>query len=192
MDSKKVEIIKKLPPPTTVRGIRSFLDQATYHRKLIWMYAKITRPLYLLLKKGEKYICTKSCQEAFEEMKKMLTTTLILVTPKWTMEFHVHCDVSNIAIGAVLAQNIHGDRDCPIHYPSRLLNNAENNYSTTGREALTRIYSTTEREALAMIYLVGKFRHYLLANHFVFYVDHQASSIQANCKMDAFTSRIRL
>jgi hypothetical protein len=92
----------------------------------------------------------------------MLTTTPILVTPNWTMEFHVHYDASNIAIGAVLAQNIHGDRDSPIHYASRLLNNAEKNYSTT------------EREALAMIYLVGKFRHYLLANHFIFYVDHQA------------------
>ena len=60
-----------------------------------------------------------------------------------------------------MAQNIHGDKDSPIHYASRLLNSAEKNYSTT------------ERKALAMVYSVGKFRHYLLANHFVFYVDHQ-------------------
>ena len=78
------------------------------------------------------------------------------------MDFHVHCDAFNIPIGAVLAQNIHGDRDSPIHYANRFLNSAEKNYSTT------------EREALAMIYSVGKFRHYLLANHFFFYVDHQA------------------
>ena len=78
------------------------------------------------------------------------------------MDFHVHCDASNIAIGVVLAQNIHGDRDSPIHYASQLLNNVEKNYSTT------------KREALAMIYSVGKFRHYLLANRFIFYVDHQA------------------
>ena len=78
------------------------------------------------------------------------------------MDFHVHCDASNIAIGALLAQNIYGDRDSPIHYASQFLNNVEKNYSTT------------EHEALAMIYSVGKFRHYLLANHFVFYVDHQA------------------
>ena len=78
------------------------------------------------------------------------------------MEFHVHCDVCNIGLGAVLAQNIQGDRDSSIHYASQLLNNAEKNYSTT------------ERESLAIIYSVGKFRHYLLANHFAFYVDHQA------------------
>ena len=104
------------------------------------MYADITRPLYLLLKKGEKYIWIKSCQEAFEEVKKRLITTSILIIPNWTMDFHVHYDASNIAIGAVLAQNIHGDRDSPIHYASRFLNNAEKNYSTTEREALAMIY----------------------------------------------------
>ena len=35
-------------------------------------------------------------------------------------------------------------------------------------------YTTTEREGLAMVYAVKKFCHYLLANQFVFYVDHQA------------------
>ena len=162
MDFKKVGVIKSSSPPTTVREICSFLGQTTYHQKFIWMYAEITQPLYLLLKKGEIYIWTKSCQEAFEEVKRRLTTTPIVVTPNWTMEFHVHCDAANIAIAVVLAQNIQGDRDYPIYYVGRLLNNAEKNYNTT------------EREALAMIYLVGKFRHYLLANHFVFYVDHQA------------------
>ena len=78
------------------------------------------------------------------------------------MDFHIHCDASNTAIGAVLAQSIYGDRDSPIYCASRLLNIVENNYSTT------------KCEALAMVYSVGKFRHYLLANHFVFYVDHQA------------------
>ena len=162
VDPKNVGVIKELPPPTTVQGTRSFLGQATYHRKFIWMYAEITRPLYSLLNKGKKHNWTKSCQEAFEEVKKRLTTTHILVSPNSKLDFHVHCDASNIAIGAILAQNIHGNMDSPTHYASRLLNSAEKNYSTT------------KREALAMVYSIGKFRHYLLANHFVFYVDHQA------------------
>ena len=52
--------------------------------------------------------------------------------------------------------------DFPICYASRQLNNAEKNYTTT------------EREGLGMVYAVKKFRHYLLANKFVFFVDHQA------------------
>ena len=52
--------------------------------------------------------------------------------------------------------------DFPISYASRQLNTAKKNYTTT------------EREGLGMIYAVKKFRHYLLANKFVFFVDHQA------------------
>lgn len=78
------------------------------------------------------------------------------------MEFHVHCDTSNIAIGTVLAQNIHGDRDFCIYYSNKILNSAE------------KKYRTMKHEALAMIYSVGKHKNYFLANHFVFYVDHEA------------------
>ena len=52
--------------------------------------------------------------------------------------------------------------DFPISYASRQMNSAECNYTMT------------EREGLSMVYAVKKFRHYLLANKFVFFVDHQA------------------
>ena len=52
--------------------------------------------------------------------------------------------------------------DFPVTYASRQLNSAEKNYTTT------------EREGLAMVYAVKKFRHYLLANRFIFFVDHHA------------------
>src|ERR1700738_1920331 len=162
IDPKKISVIQNLPPPTNVKSLRAFLGSVTYHRRFIWMFAQITRPLYALLKKDEAFEWTTNCQQTFELVKRLLTTTPILMAPNWSMEFHVHCDASNIAIGAVLAQKVNGNIDSPIYYASRLLNQAEKNYSTT------------EREALAMVYSVNKFRHYLLANHFVFYVDHQA------------------
>ena len=62
----------------------------------------------------------------------------------------------------VASQPGDGKLDFPICYASRQLNSAEKNYTTT------------EREVLGMIYAVKKFWHYLLANQFVFFVDHQA------------------
>ncbi|NHV87523.1 hypothetical protein HA385_23340 [Escherichia coli] len=50
--------------------------------------------------------------------------------------------------------------DFSISYASRQLNSAEKNYTTT------------EREGLGMVYAVKKFRHYLLANKFVFFTNH--------------------
>jgi hypothetical protein len=62
----------------------------------------------------------------------------------------------------MLAQNPIGKCDHPIVYASRFLNNVEKNYTTIKREALTMIYS------------LHKFKHYLLRNKFVFYIDHMA------------------
>ena len=159
---KKISVIQNLPPPTNVKSLRAFLGSVIYHRRFIWMFAQVTRYLYALLKNDEVFEWTTTCQQTFELVKKLFTTTPILKAPNWAMDFHVHCDASNILIGAVLAQKMNENIDSPIYYVSRLLNQAEKNYSTT------------EREALAMVYSVNKFRHYLLTNHFVFYVDHQA------------------
>ena len=58
--------------------------------------------------------------------------------------------------------------DYPIVYSSRKLNKAERNYSTT------------ERESLGMVFALQNYQHYLLANLFVFYTDHQALKYLVN------------
>ncbi len=78
------------------------------------------------------------------------------------MKFDVHIDVSLLAMGAMLSQNIIGKSDQPIVHASKLLNKREQNYNTI------------ERKALVMVFSLHKFRHYLLGNKFVFYVDHMA------------------
>jgi hypothetical protein len=76
------------------------------------------------------------------------------------MEFHVHTNASLLAIGVILFQNVIRKSDQPIVYVSRFLNKVKQNYNTIERKALTIIFS------------LQKFRHYLLGNKFVFYVDH--------------------
>ena len=95
-------------------------------------------------------------------MKTRLATIPILAYPNWDKEFHVHVDASNYAIRATLTLTGDHGLDHPVYFASRLLSKAEKNYSTM------------DREALGMVYAVQKFRHYLLATPFIFYVDHQA------------------
>jgi hypothetical protein len=76
------------------------------------------------------------------------------------VEFHVHIDVYLLVVGAMLSQNITSKSDKPIVYAFRLLNKSKINCKTT------------HREALAMVFSLHKFRHHLLGNKFVFYVDH--------------------
>ena len=49
MDIEKVEIIEKLPPPTSVKGILSFVGHAGFYRRFIKDFSKITTPLSNLL-----------------------------------------------------------------------------------------------------------------------------------------------
>ncbi len=78
------------------------------------------------------------------------------------MEFHVHIDAFLLVVGALLSLNIIGKNDQLVMYASRLMNRVEHDYSTTPRKALT------------MVFTLHKFKHYLLGNKFVFYVDHMA------------------
>ena len=95
-------------------------------------------------------------------MKRKLVKAPILRFPNWSIKFHVHIDALGLAIGAILTQLGNDGMDYPIVYSRRKLNKAEKNYSTT------------EREALGMVFALQKYRHYLLANPFIFYTDHQA------------------
>jgi len=46
--------------------------------------------------------------------------------------------------------------------------------------SLKIIYTTIERKVLAMVYALHKFKHYLLYNMFIFYVDHMALTYLVN------------
>ena len=111
---------------------------------------------------------TPAAQDALEKIKLAYSNAPILIAPDWSRPFHVHTDASNIAVGVMLAQNINGKNDQLVAYASRLVNQAERNYSTT------------EREALTMINAVKKFRHYLLGNKFGYMVDHHSLSYLVN------------
>jgi hypothetical protein len=101
-------------------------------------------------------------QKGLDALKKKLVNASILIFPDWKKEFHVHVDVSSIALGVVLSHPREGYIDHPVSFASRKLSTAKNNYTTT------------EWEGLAMVYVLQKFRHYLLGSHFKMYTDHYA------------------
>jgi hypothetical protein len=56
------------------------------------------------MKKGTKYVCSKDCDEAFQTLKKLLTTSLVLAQPDITKPFNIYCDASGTGLGCVLMQ----------------------------------------------------------------------------------------
>nr|GEV53921.1 reverse transcriptase domain-containing protein [Tanacetum cinerariifolium] len=82
VDRVKVDVIAKLPHPTTVKGVRSFLGHAGFYRRFIQDFSKIARPMTYLLEKDTPFVFSKECVDAFDTLKKKLTEASILVEAK--------------------------------------------------------------------------------------------------------------
>ena len=123
VDQAKVSIIRNLMPPTTVKGIRSFLGHAGFYRRFIRDFSKIARPLCRLLEKDTKFYFDESCHNAFEEIKSRLVEAPIMAKPDWNREFEIICDASDFAMGAVLGQKAEKVFKA-IYYASKTFNEA--------------------------------------------------------------------
>ncbi|XP_070003437.1 uncharacterized mitochondrial protein AtMg00860-like [Nicotiana sylvestris] len=102
VDKAKIEVILKLPPPTSTKGVRSFLGHMGFYRRFIKDFSKIVNPLCKLLEKDAKFVFNDECMKAFELLKYKLTTTPIITTPNWSLPFELMCNASDVMVGAVL------------------------------------------------------------------------------------------
>nr|GEZ87223.1 reverse transcriptase domain-containing protein [Tanacetum cinerariifolium] len=159
VDKAKIEVILKLPHPTTVEGIRSFLEHAGFYHCFIKDFSKISRPMTHLLEKNLPFIFSNECIQAFRTLKDKLTEAPILIAQNWDQPFELMCDANDYAVGAVLGQRIE-KHFRPIHYASKTMNQAKANYTTT------------EKEMLAVVYVFEKFRSYLIMNKSIIYTYH--------------------
>jgi hypothetical protein len=94
VDPGKVRDVLKWEPLTTVSEIRSFLGLARYYRRFIEGFSKIVKPLTSLLEKEKKFIWSEACQNSFDELRKRLTMTQVLVKPDIHKSFDIYCDAS--------------------------------------------------------------------------------------------------
>nr|GEV12283.1 reverse transcriptase domain-containing protein [Tanacetum cinerariifolium] len=161
VDKAKVDVIAKLPHPTTVKGFWSFLGHAGFYRRFIQDFSKISRPMTHLLEKNTPFIFSEDCIKAFQMLKKKLMEAPFLIAPNRDLPFELMCDASDFAIGAVLEQR-HEKHFRPIHYSSKTMTDAESNYTMT------------EKEMLAVVYAFEKFWSYLIMNKSIVHTDHSA------------------
>ncbi|XP_060969853.1 uncharacterized protein LOC133037061 [Cannabis sativa] len=65
VDKAKVSIIENLPPPISVKGVRSFLGHAGFYQRFIKDFSKISKPLSNLLVNGVPFEFGEECLKAF-------------------------------------------------------------------------------------------------------------------------------
>jgi hypothetical protein len=88
----KIETIEKLPPPTNIKSLRSFLGHAKFYRRFIKEFPKITKPLRRLLQKDVEYDFDEECLRDFWMLKQSLISAPNMQPPDWNLPFKIMCD----------------------------------------------------------------------------------------------------
>jgi hypothetical protein len=155
-DPAKIEVMKNWPNPKTPKALRGFLGLTGYYRKFVKGYGGVAAPLTALLKKNG-FGWNDRAEEAFKNLKVLMSTPPVLGLPDFTKKIVIECDASGARIGAVLMQE-----GRPLAYLSQ------------GLKGKSLYLSTYEKELLALVMAVIKWRHYLLGHTFVIRTDQQA------------------
>jgi ribonuclease HI len=144
-------------PPMNVSEIWSFLGLAGYYRQFIKDFSKIAKPRTKLLEKNKDFDWTEECQSSFEELKKRLSSTPVLILPDITKTFDIYCDASRQGLGCVLMQE-----GKVVSYASRQLRKHEEKYPTH------------DMELAAVVHALKIWRHYLIGHRCEIYNDHKS------------------
>ena len=157
VDSDKVAAVADWATPKTMFDIRSFLGLAGYYRRFVHDFARLAAPLTRLTRKDVKFVWTDACETSFQELKKRLTTTPILIVPERGRGYTLYCDASLLGYRGVLMQ---GDR--VVIFGSRQLKDHEKNYPTH------------DLELCSVVFALKTWRHYLYGKDFVVFFDHES------------------
>ncbi|WVZ98042.1 hypothetical protein U9M48_043525 [Paspalum notatum var. saurae] len=156
VDPRKVSAVTnwEIPQP---KEVREFLGLAGYYWRFIENFSKTAKPMTSLLEKDVEFKWTADRQAAFDELKKRLTTALVLTLPDLQKKFIVYCDASRDGLGCVLMQE-----GKVVAYGSRQLHKHEVNYPTH------------DLELAAVVYALKIWRHCLFGERCEIYTDHKS------------------
>ena len=149
VDPAKVDAVVRWESPKSATEIRSFVGLAGYYRRFIEGFSKIVAPLTQLTRKDQPFVWTDKCEGSFQELKRRLTSTPILVIPDVRKPFEVYCDASHLGLGCVLIQEKKA-----VAYASGQLKVHERNYPTH------------DLELAAIVFALKIWRHYLYGAQF--------------------------
>lgn len=157
---KGIKAIIKAPEPMNVSEVRSFIGMAMYYSKFIPNLNVLLAPLYLLLKKDSKFIWSKDCKISFENCKKIISSTKVLIHYDPKKPIIITTDASDKGIGAVLSHRVDGC-ERPVFFISRTLSKAEQKYPIL------------HREALGVVYAMERFYKYVYGHVVEIFTDHK-------------------
>jgi RNase H-like domain found in reverse transcriptase len=149
MNPAKLKGILDWPAPKTVKEVQSFIEFGNFFHHFVKGFSHLAHPLYDLLKKDKKFVCSEECQESFDQLKKRFAEEPVLIMLDHSKPFQIQVDSLSFATGEILTQmDTNRDRH-PCTYLSKNLTKEQRNYDTG------------DRELLAIMQALKEWRHYI-------------------------------
>src|SRR6266436_1208728 len=147
MDPVKVQGVTDWPQPVKVKGIQSFIGFMNFYWRFICNFSEIAH--HGLTHKSKDWSWGAAKQQAFNALKSAVTSTPMLAFPSKSSPFHLECDASNFATGAVLSQQQEDGLFHLIGFMSKSFSDTERNYQIH------------DKEMLAIMHALEEWRHFL-------------------------------
>jgi len=138
MQEEKVVGVLDWPTSRCIKDIQKFMGLANYYRHFVKDFAKLARPLHLLVRKDEKWKWEKEQENAFRKLKEVFTSRSILVAPDLDRELRVEADTSEYATSGILSVKCKDERWRLVGFISKSLNQVERNYEIHDQEILAK------------------------------------------------------
>jgi hypothetical protein len=120
------------------------------------MQSHILAPLSALVSPKVKFEWRQEHQDAFDQMKTLMSKETLLTFPNFNEPFHIFTDASKYQLGAVIIQD-----NKPLAFYNRKMNEAQKRY-TTG-----------EQELLSIVETLIEFQNILFGQQIIIHTDHR-------------------
>nr|GEX33222.1 reverse transcriptase domain-containing protein [Tanacetum cinerariifolium] len=143
-NQKKTKAIADMPSPRTLKEMQSLSEKLATLKRFLSRSAKKSLPFFetlkdIMNKNKDEYRWTENAEKAFQEIKKVIVELPLLTTPVKEETLYVYIAAATKAVSAVLLVERKGIQ-CPIHYVSWTLNEAEMNYAPLEKLALSLLH----------------------------------------------------
>lgn len=179
--SSKVDALIGLPPPSSVKELKTFLASINFYRRFLPHAASRQRILQAMIPNNSrnnkaKIFWTDQQLRAFNECKADLADAAVLAHPVHGAELSLSVDASDFSVGAVLNQIVNGKAQ-PLAFFSQRMSETE------------KRYSTYDRELLAMYKAVKHFRFLIEGRKCHIFSDHKPLTFAFQQKTDKVSPR---
>jgi len=177
--ASKIAAIRDFPRPQSIKQLQRFAGMVNFYHRFLPNAARLMHPLYQALSTSNRQrnlLWTEDMQTAFSQTKRSLADMTLLAHPVPLAQCFLTTDASQVAVGAVLEQEVNGLRQ-PLGYFSRQLLGSQRNYSAF------------DRELLAAYLAVRHFRYFLEGRVFTLYTDHKPLTFAINKSCDPVSAR---